>query len=449
MHESRRASLSQWSARTLSCAVVLLGLGWMSCGSDPEQPPPPNEDLVAPGRIEITGGVTAGEFISGQRTLEAVAEDDSGRVAKVIFYVSEETACADSQARDSGATFTCVWDASRLTPGPYQLTAVALDAAGNTSTSAPIAFSVGEANRPPVASANAASPAINEGQGTALSVTASDPEGSTLSYAWRQLSPASPQGAFSDAASATPTWTAPLLSTQTVFTLQVTVTDGRGGSAVAPVEVTVANVASANRAPTVDAAVAGPATVVSGDSMDVSIGATDPDGDALTYSWRTNPAGVGAFTNGNTSAASWRSGEVTSNATRAMQVQVVVSDGVASVTRTLNVGITVPAYGAHIQSIWDQACTSCHDATAPSGGLNLLAASSYANLVNVTGNNATCSTLRRVRTGQPPDSSLLVRKISGTTCGNRMPRDNPTFFDTNPGLVTRIRSWIIAGAPNN
>jgi hypothetical protein len=432
----------------LSCAMAVLGLGWLSCGSE-EEPPPQNEDLVAPSRVEIIGGVTAGEFISGQRKLEAIAEDDSGRVAKVSFYVSGELACADSEERDSGATFSCIWDASGLADGSYQLTAAALDAAGNTRTSAPVPFSVGAANRPPVASATAANPAtVNEGQGTALSVTASDPDGNALAYSWTQLAPASPQGTFNDAAVANPTWTAPLLSAQTAFTLQVTITDGRGGSAVSTVVVTVANVAASNRAPTVDAAIGGPTTVLSGDSIELTIGATDPDGDALTYSWRTNPVGLGTFTNGDTSAASWRSAEVTTNATRTVTVQVVVSDGVASVTRSLNVGVTVPSYATHIQPIWNQACTSCHDDTSPSGGLNLLQGSSYAALVNVNGNNTTCSTLRRVRPDMP-DSSLLVRKISGTTCGNRMPRNNTAFFDTNPGLVTRIRSWIIAGAPNN
>jgi hypothetical protein len=431
----------------LSCAVALLGLGWMSCGSDPEQPPE-QTDFVAPGRVEITGGVSAGEFISGQRKLDGLAEDDSGRVVKMSFYISGALACADSTARDSGATFSCVWDTSTTTPGPYQLTAVALDAAGNTGTSTPIAFSVGIANRPPVVSASAANPAtVNEGQGTALSVTASDPTGDTLTYAWSQLSPASPQGAFSNAAVGNPTWTAPLLSAQTSFTLQVTVSDGKGGTAVSSVNVVVANVASSNRAPTVDASITAQASAVSsGDSVNVSIGATDPDGDTLTYSWRTSPTGLGVFTNGAANAASWRSPEVSSST--AHTLQVVVSDGVATVTRSVSVQVTVPTYAAHIQPIWNQACTSCHDSTSPTGGLNLLQGSSYNALINGTTSSTTCSTLRRVRSGQP-DNSLLVRKISGTTCGNRMPRNDATFFDTNPGLVTRIRSWILAGALNN
>ncbi len=114
----------------------------------------------------------------------------------------------------------------------------------------------------------------------------------------------------------------------------------------------------------------------------------------------------------------------------------------------MSVGVTVPSYANHIQPIWNQACTSCHDNTSPSGGMNLLSGSSYAAIVNVNGNNTSCGTLRRVRPAMP-DSSLLVRKISGSACGNRMPQNNQNFFVTNPGFITRIRSWIIANAPNN
>ena len=136
MHEVRRAPLSRWSGPMLSCAVALLGLGWMSCGSE-EDPPEPSEDLKAPSRIEITGGVSPGEFISGQRKLEAVAEDNSGRVARVSFYLGNTLACADAQERASGATFSCVWDVSSIPEGSYELVAYAQDAAGNLKDSLP------------------------------------------------------------------------------------------------------------------------------------------------------------------------------------------------------------------------------------------------------------------------------------------------------------------------
>jgi hypothetical protein len=30
-----------------------------------------------------------------------------------------------------------------------------------------------------------------------------------------------------------------------------------------------------------------------------------------------------------------------------------------------------------------------------------------------------------------------------------MPQNDQTYFANNPGLITRIRSWILAGALNN
>lgn len=84
----------------------------------------------------------------------------------------------------------------------------------------------------------------------------------------------------------------------------------------------------------------------------------------------------------------------------------------------------------------------------PSGSLNLGATVSYSNLVNVTAVNAACNTLKRV-TPSDPDNSVIIRKVSGTACGSRMPRNNPTYFDQNPGLIVRIRSWILAGAAND
>jgi hypothetical protein len=87
-------------------------------------------------------------------------------------------------------------------------------------------------------------------------------------------------------------------------------------------------------------------------------------------------------------------------------------------------------------------CTSCH---GTSGGLSLAAGSSHANLVNVPAN--ACG-FNRV-TPNDPDNSALVMKMSGTACGTRMPRNDTAYFDRNPGLIIRVRSWILANAPND
>lgn len=443
MRELRRGSHPRW--RIWSCAVVLLGLGALSCGSEEQEPPLP-VDEVAPSRVEITGGVSAGSYVSGQVTLEAVAEDDSGQVARVTFFVGASAACADPVGKASGSTFSCVWDTRSLAETDYRIVAVAQDGAGNTASSPPVAFSIG-ADLPPVISEVGANPAaVNEGQSATLSVTASDPRGDALTYTWTQVSPVAPAGTFTNANTATPAWKAPLLSANATFTLRVVVSDGKGGTAQSTVDVDVVNVASANRAPVVDAAVTAPATVLAGDTAALSIGATDPDGDTLTYTWRTNPSGSGTFTNASSAAAGWRSGDI--SADTSYSLQVTVSDGVASVTRSVSVRATVPKYTADIQPVWAQ-CTSCHDNTSPSGGMNLLAGSSYSSLVGVNGNNR-CgggTAIQRVRVSQPANS-LLVKKIEGT-CGTRMPQNNQSYFVDNPGLITRIRSWILAGALNN
>ncbi|WPB82075.1 PKD domain-containing protein [Archangium violaceum] len=303
------------------------------------------------------------------------------------------------------------------------------------------------ANIAPLITQVLATPAsINEGANTALSVTANDPDGDALTYTWTQI-PETPAGTFSNETGSTRTWTAPALATNTTFTLQVTVSDGKEGSARATVDVAVANVVVPNRAPTVDAAISVTTPALAGE-LALSIGATDPDGDTLTYAWSTSVAGQGTFTAPTASETRWLSPAVATATTYTFQV--TVSDGTVSVTRTLDVQVGVPEYARDIQPIWDAQCTSCHS-SGGRGGLNLLAGSSYASLVNTAAAGAPCGGkgYTRVVPGNP-DESLLVSKISPTPiCGARMPTNDTSHFDNNPGQLIRIRSWILAGAPNN
>lgn len=201
-----------------------------------------------------------------------------------------------------------------------------------------------------------------------------------------------------------------------------------------------------NRPPTVSLALSPVGPVLPGQVVTATATATDPDGDTLTFDFdQLSPASpVGGFAILADNKITWTAPELAAATT--FEISVTVSDGVNdAVVKTKSIQVAVPTFATDIQPIFTNNCTGCHGG---SGGLFLTAGQAYTNLVNVTGNNGACNTLKRIKPGAP-DDSLLVRKISGTACGDRMPRSNPAFFVDNPGLITRIRSWVLAGALNN
>lgn len=134
-------------------------------------------------------------------------------------------------------------------------------------------------NHPPVADAGPAQTVqigwtvVLDGSGS------SDPDGDSLTYQWSLASvPAGSTATLTGADTATPFFVADVAGS---YTAQLTVGDGKGGSATAITSITAT---LGNRAPTVSLN----ATPVSGSaplSTTFTATATDPDHDPLTYAW--------------------------------------------------------------------------------------------------------------------------------------------------------------------
>lgn len=421
---------------------LLLGFGAMGCGGDdpsPHDPPPSNKPPTLTGPTARPVAVSSGSPVS--LTLEGSDPDGDA-----LTYAWTQVPSSPAGTFTSTTAAAPSWTAPVVSASQrFALRVSVSDGRGGSvqgSVDVDVTPPVPQNTPPTLSTPTATATTVDEQQAITLAVSGSDVDGDPLTYSWEQVAPATPRGTFDNAASTGPVWTAPDVTSSGTYTLRVTVTDGRGGSAQATIDIAVQKF---NRPPDVAATISGPTTLVAGVTGTFSITASDADGDPLTYSWtQTAPASSGTWVGARTgSSARWYSPVVATQTSFTFSVSV--TDGASTpVVRTVTLPVSVPRYSANVQSIWTSVpCTGCHGS---SGGLNLGSASSYANLVNVTAN--ACGPARRVAPGDP-DNSALLRKLEGATCGSRMPRNNPTYFDQQPGLLVLIRSWILAGAAND
>ncbi|CAA0102821.1 Chitinase A [BD1-7 clade bacterium] len=135
-------------------------------------------------------------------------------------------------------------------------------------------------NRTPVAHAGT-DQSVFEGSNVQLSGTDSyDPDGDTLNYQWTQIS--GPAVALSNANSVSPSFAT--TSENTVITLEFELTISDGHLLVKDtVRITVVPVSSGNKPPSIDSIM--PISLKSGESINITAHASDPDDDILTYSW--------------------------------------------------------------------------------------------------------------------------------------------------------------------
>jgi hypothetical protein len=278
-------------------------------------------------------------------------------------------------------------------------------------------------------------------------------------------------GSFVDETAAETTWIAPVVSEDShdpasaAHTVTVTITN-EDGTAEETLEVTVNNI---NEAPQIVSATASSDSPLPGDVLTLTVEARDGDDTDLTYTWRQlSPADKLTITGETTSEASVTM-PVTAMA-QGYEFSITVKDpSEEEIVRSVNTVLVVPTFSADVLPIFSQSgasCGTCHGPGGPnegvfafdpddSAGVN---AAHNALVYNATTNPDVGTAICDIGSGneelhyvepQAPGQSSIFLKISGTACSDRMPQNNPTYFDTNANQLDIIESWILAGAPNN
>ncbi|MCI0370337.1 MAG: putative Ig domain-containing protein, partial [candidate division NC10 bacterium] len=170
---------------------------------------------------------TSGATVSATITVTATASDNIG-VVGVQFRVDG----AALGAEDTTSPYSLSWDTTTVGNGAHTLTAVARDAAGNTTTSSGVTVTVSNVSPPPLTITTTSLPAATVGTAYSQPLAAT---GGTTPYTWSLASGTLPPGlslSGGGVLSGTPT-------TAGSFSFTPQVTDGIGATDTQPLSLTV------------------------------------------------------------------------------------------------------------------------------------------------------------------------------------------------------------------
>ena len=182
---------------------------------------------------------------------------------------------------------------------------------------------------------------VNEGASVTLDGTGSaDPNGDTITYLWSppQQSLLNENNAFevtlSSSTSASPTFTAPTVTSEQILTFSLTVNDGAVDSTPDTVIVTILDTDGngvPNRTPTAHAG--DDQTVNEGASVTLDgTGSADPNGDTITYLWSQNENNAFEVTLSSSTSASPTFTAPTVTSEQILTFSLTVNDGAVDST---------------------------------------------------------------------------------------------------------------------
>jgi PKD domain len=421
--------------------------------------------------VTITSGQTASVSIGGQQTNAPPATGNSSPVIDALIASSITVSAgatvslsvtahdpdagdtlsylwtSDSGTFDSANTSATNWTAPE-TDGTYRITVQVQDNHGaqatmsvdiTVSTPSDAGSEAGTAtisvtlnNWPVVSGVTSTKGRIDVGDTTALDCTASDADGDPLTYAWSTDSGCA--GTFSASNIKSPTFTlGATLPASGTCAFTVTVSDGRGGTGTGSLTITAAPAPPVLVSPQIVSSSQSAQSAVAGQTVTLSVLATDPQNTAMTFAWSAargtlgTPIDLGA----GSEQVVWTA---PLNFVEAIQVQVTITDaGNASTVQSFTIAKTAPPppsgdvawtsapdfYGAGDgcdcgQGLWDPDCAI--------SGQRLYNCNNGEACVQ-SGQTGICQT---VMTPSMPDPAPPSTAPAGWTC-------DPTFYNAEDG----------------
>jgi hypothetical protein len=267
-------------------------------------------------------------------TLAATGSDTDGTIASFSWTQTAGTTVTLSNNAIADPTFTT----QILTTAETLIFEVTVtDNEGGTATDT-VSILVNPVNALPSADAGV-DQTVDKQTTVTLAATASDTDGTIDSYRWTQTD-AGNQVTLSSNAVATPTFTAPTLTTAETLTFVVTVTDNEGGTATDTVSITVNPV---NALPTV---VGADQTVDEQTTVTLAATADDTDGTIDSYLWTQTDVGTQVTLSSNAVAApTFTAPTLTTAETLTFEVTVTDNEGGTAtdtvVVTVMNTSVTI------------------------------------------------------------------------------------------------------------